>query len=170
MVLIFVYVFKARRKSISSDEILRILFYFNEEFSFAKNVHEIFSIKLIYHILISVGLLGVSVVICVVMAFTGAAKDIPWVLGIMGIASFVVLFFLSLAYKKSPEDQQRDKDFFLSLVELSEENPKQFYREFKRLLGPGTRYIILLFVLIFLSIEGIIALGLKHRSTLVVLV
>ncbi|HHW45579.1 MAG TPA: hypothetical protein GXX17_01540 [Clostridiales bacterium] len=116
------------------------------------------------YIFISAGLVGFSAVLCVVMAFTGAAEDIPFVMGVMGLASFALLFFLSLAYKKSPEDQQRlDKDFFLSLVNLSEEDPKQFYKEFKRLLGHGTRYIILLFVLIFLSIEGIIAIGIEAQ-------
>ncbi len=110
--------------------------------------------------MIIAGFFGFSIILGVIMVFTGDAKDIPFMLGGTAIIGLSGLFFLSLAYNKSPEDQQKlDADYFVSLIEFSKENPKRFQKEYKGLIGHGLRYIVLLFILIILSLAGIIAFG-----------
>lgn len=112
------------------------------------------------YVMIIAGFFGFSIVLGVIMVFSGDAKDIPFMLGGTAIIGLSGLFLLSLVYNKSPEDQQKlDADYFVSLIEFSKENPKRFQKEYKGLIGHGLRYIVLLFILIILSLAGIIAFG-----------
>ncbi len=119
------------------------------------------------YICIVAGWLGFSFVIGFIMMLTGDVKEIPLTLGVMSIIGFAFMFFFGFIYSKSPEDQQQlDADYYISLVTLSKDNPKQFNKEYKGLIGHGTRYIVLLFILVILSLEGIIAIGVASGNNM----
>lgn len=110
------------------------------------------------------GLLIFSMILSIIVVFTDGIFESLAVLGNMGLIGLGFLFFFNILYNKNHKEQQEyGNDYYNSLIELYNNKPKQFEKEYKRLLRYGTRYIALVFILVFLSIEGIIVIGVKTQ-------
>jgi len=103
-----------------------------------------------------------SIVLSIIVAFTNGIVDCLFAIGSMGLLSLILLLYFNYRYNKiRKKKQEYDSDYYNSLIDFYNHNPEQFKKEYKRLLSYGTRYIVLIILLVILSIDGVIFIGVK---------
>ncbi len=104
-----------------------------------------------------------SFVVGLIMFITGEkTNDIILAFGVIGILGLATLFFTGIILNNvKPSGHDDNHEYYVSLVDLADSDPNKFNKKFNWLVSAGTRYVILLFTLIFISMVGVLAIGLN---------